>query len=524
MRIAKHISLFVLAGLLSAYVCAQTGTSSLQGTVTDPKGAVIPGATITLSNPQTGFARTSKTSGQGEYQFFDVPPSTYTVTAEAPGFATLKQDYVTLLVSTKVRLDLPMQVAGATTTVEVTGAAPLVNTTDASLGAAFSEQQVKQLPLEGRNIPDLLTLEAGVVYTGNRPDINKDTDTRSGAVNGSRSDQSNITLDGVDVNDQVNGYAFTSVLPVTADSLQEFRTTTTNYGADQGRSSGAQVSLVTKSGTNTFHGSLYEYHRNTFTSANDFFVKQAELNTGQPNEPPKLIRNIFGGSLGGPIKKDRLFLFLNYEGARQREENSVLRIVPSDSLRDGVIMYQCGDPTQCPGGMVKGQTGTHPVPAGYMGLSPTQLASIDPLHIGPNSVVLNYFNTFPHTNDVSAGDGVNFVGYRFRGPVPTNNNWYIARLDYKLNRSGTHTLFWRGAMRNDVHSDVPYLPGTAPLNTMANFSKGFSVGYTATLSSTLVNNFRWGYTRQSVGNIGNNDSQPFVFFRLLNNNEGANNQ
>src|SRR5207245_5497613 len=127
-------------------------------------------------------------------------------------------------------------------------------------------------------------------------------------------------------------------------SVQEFRVTTTNYNADQGRSSGAQVSLVTKSGTNNFHGSLYEYHRNTYTSANDYFVKVAELSSGQPNVPPKLIRNIFGGALGGPILKDRLFFFINYEGARQREENSVLRIVPSDALRQGVIQYVC-DPT-----------------------------------------------------------------------------------------------------------------------------------------------------------------------------------
>src|SRR5436309_15400818 len=236
-----------------------------------------------------------------------------------------------------------MQVAGGQTTVEVTGAAPLVNTTDASLGAAFGEQQVKQLPLEGRNIPDLLTLQAGVVYTGNRSDVNRDVDTRSGAVNGARSDQSNITLDGVDVNDQVNGNAFTSVLPVSVDSVQEFRVTTSSYNADQGRSSGAQVSLVTKSGTNNFHGSLYEYHRNTLTSANDYSVKSSELQSGEPNVAPKLIRNIFGASVGGPIWKDRLFFFANYEGYRQAEEASEQRIVPSDTLRQGIVIYQCAD-------------------------------------------------------------------------------------------------------------------------------------------------------------------------------------
>src|SRR5204862_932474 len=156
-----------------------------------------------------------------------------------------------------VRLEL----GSATQIVEVSAQTETLNTTDASLGAAFSERQVKELPLEAGNVPELLSLQAGVAYTGNRPDINKDTDTRSGAVNGARSDQSNITLDGVDVNVDTKGYAFTSGLPITHDSVQEFRLTTTNYNADDGRSSGAQVALVTKSGTNDFHGSLFESHR-----------------------------------------------------------------------------------------------------------------------------------------------------------------------------------------------------------------------------------------------------------------------
>src|SRR5439155_10763088 len=142
---------------------------------------------------------------------------------------------------------------------------------------------------------------------------------------------------------------------------------------------------------------------------------------------------------------------------------------------------------------VQGLTSSHGVPAGYFGLGPAELASLDPLQIGPNQVMLGYFNGFPHTNDVSAGDGVNFVGFRFRGPTPTSNNWYIARADFKINRDGTHSLFWRGAVRNDLHSSVPYLPGTIPLHTFADFSKGFTVGYTAALRPTIVNSFRWGF-------------------------------
>jgi hypothetical protein len=519
----------LLAGfvvLMFAVTCAwaQTGTTSLRGTVTDKTGASVGEAKVWLDNLSKAFHRETQTSTTGEYDFVALPPGTYALTIEKAGFRRYEQKNLQLLVNLPATVNATLEVGATSQTVEVSASAVALNTTDASIGNAFGENQIKQLPLEGRNVPDLLTLQAGVAYTGNRSDVNRDVDTRSGAVNGARSDQSNITLDGVDVNDQIKGSAFTSVLPVTLDSVQEFRVTTTNANADQGRSSGAQVSLVTKSGTNNLHGSLYEYHRNTATSANDYFVKTAELQSGQANVPPKLIRNIFGGSLGGPIRKDRLFFFVNYEGSRQREEASVIRIVPSDILRKGMIQYRCAtsDPN-CSTGNSKVNVVNDPDLGLVATLTSDQIKAMDPLNLGVNPAMLTYFNTFPEPNDFGQGDKLNFLGYRFRGPIPTNNNWYIARADYKLTSSGSHTLFWRGALRNDIHATAPYLPGTAPEHTFADYSKGFSAGYTALLKPTLVNNFHWGFTRQSFGNIGNNDGKPFIFFRGLNDDEGANN-
>jgi len=521
---SRMILLFVSLLASSIFAFAQSGTTSLRGTVTDSSSAAVSGATVTLARPESGFTRAATTNGTGNYEFLQLQPGTYELRVEMSGFRKAERKQVQLLVDTPANVDIRLDVGATTETVEVTGEAPVINTTDASVGNAFSEAQVKSLPMEGRNVPDLLSLQAGVAYTGNRSDIDKTVDTRSGAVNGARSDQSNITLDGVDVNDNAAGDAFTSVLPITADSVQEFRVTTSNYNADAGRSSGAQVSLITKSGTNSFHGALYEYHRNTVTSANDYFVKQAELATGESNRPLKLIRNIFGGAVGGPIIKDRLFFFANYEGARQREENSALRVVPTDALRDGVMMYQCADPSACPDGTsVQGASGqSYAVPDGFFGLSPANLVTMDPVTQapkGPNAVMLQYFQGFPHPNDNSVGYGVNFQGYRFKGPVAKDNDWYIARLDYRLNASGTHNLYWRGGLRNDTRSDVPYLPGAPPLRNFVDYSKGFAVGYSATLSNTLLNTFRWGYTRQSQGIVGNNNTQPFILFRTLNNNE-----
>ena len=321
----------LLALLLLASSAWGQATTSVRGSVTDPGGNAVVGANVVLADPESKTERTATTGGQGEYQFLFVPPGTYTLTVKAAGFRNYEQKGLTLLVNTPATASVQLKVGAATELVTVTSEIPAINLVDASLGNSFDERQVRQIPLEGRNVPDLLSLQAGVAYTGNRIG-DQDQDTRNGAVNGARSDQSNITLDGVDVNDQSNGYAFTSVLPVRQDSAQEFRVTTTNYGADQGQGSGAQVALVTKSGTNSLHGSVYEYLRNTITSANDYLVKQSELNIGLPNKPLQLNRNIFGVSVGGPLRKDKLFFFANYEGD-PRTRATARR--PRDRIRRG---------------------------------------------------------------------------------------------------------------------------------------------------------------------------------------------
>ncbi len=275
--IIKHL-LLSFAILLLSVTCAwaQTGTTSLRGTVSDKSGAVVSMAKVSLDNAQQSLHREATTGPMGEYEFPALQPGTYVLAVQMTGFRKYEQRNLQLLVNFPATVNVALEVGATSQTVEVSAQTETLNTTDASLGIAFDENQIKQLPLEAGNIPELLSLQAGVTYTGNRPDFNKDTDTRNGAVNGARSDQSNITLDGVDVNSDTKGYAFQSVLPVTQDSVQEFRVTTSNYNADEGRSSGAQVALVTKGGTNDFHGSLFELHRNTATSANDYFIKLAE--------------------------------------------------------------------------------------------------------------------------------------------------------------------------------------------------------------------------------------------------------
>ncbi len=243
-----------------------------------------------------------------------------------------------MLVNQPATINFSLGVQSNNVSLDVSAAAQTLNTTDASLGGSEDNATIQALPSETRNVPDLLSLQPGVFFLP-APSNPALQDSRSGAVNGGRSDQGNITLDGVDDNDQVDGYAFTGVLRETQDSIEEFRVSTGNANADAGRSSGAQVSLVTKSGTNKFHGAAYEYNRPTITVANDFFNKQAEVNSGLPNVPGKLIRNIFGADVGGPIHKDKLFFFANYEGSRLAENAQVTQTSPTASYQQGIIQY-----------------------------------------------------------------------------------------------------------------------------------------------------------------------------------------
>jgi Carboxypeptidase regulatory-like domain/TonB dependent receptor len=527
----SFIAAFILA-LGGTLALAQSGTTSLRGTVLDKSGAAIVGAKVTLSSESQGLHRDTTTNSAGGYEFTSLTPGTYSLTVEMSGFRKYDHGNLELLVNAPATENVTLQIGSNTETVEVSAQAAAINTTDASLGVAFNNQQVKELPMESRNVPDLLTLQAGVVYIGNNPQINTMVDTRSGAVNGARSDQSNVTLDGVAVNNR-NGDAFTSVLPVTLDSVEEFRVTTTNYNPDQGGSGGAQVSLVTKSGTNNFHGSAYEYNRNTATSANDYFNKQAQINTclanGEPlnqidcNQAPKLVRNIFGGSVGGPIKKDRLFFFANYEGTRRSEGQVVNTVVPSDTARDGIVEYPCATASQCPGGSVTGLSGqSYTLAPGNYALSPQAIQAIDPLGIGVNPNVISFLNSgyWPHSNSAASGDGLNTLGYVFSSPISLVQDWYIAKVDYNVTQDGKHRISVSGALANVSNPGAQFLPGQAPEDSLVNYNKGIIVGYTGVITNSIVNNFRYGFVRESVGQIGNSNQQ-WIILRGLNDQTGA---
>jgi hypothetical protein len=457
--------------------------SSLNGVVTDAHGAAVPASAIKITNEDTSATRATLTNDRGEYEVVQVPPGRYKLTAEKPGFRVHSTDVV-LQTNTPSTLDIRLEVGAVSETISVNAEASVVNTENASVGNPFTEQQIKEIPLQTRNIVALLGVQPGVASTGQ--------------VAGARPDQNNVLLDGVDVNDNAGANGFNAVIPIPLDSVQEFRTTVAGLGADQGAYAGGQVSIITKSGSNQFHGTAYEYNRNTDFAANSWFSNRAGVARAA------LVRNQYGFSVGGPIIKNRLFFFYNWEGRKDRSATAVNRTVPSDTLKQGEILVA----------LKSGQTIT---------LSPTDITNIDPLHIGESAYMKSYLSSFPSGNNPlsSADKGLNFNVLTFNAPQHLDNHAQVAKLDYNLDPDGKHTFSLRGTL-NGASADgngtagsttgLAEFPGQAAAQKTLDNSRGLAGRYTAVISPTLVNVFNYGYTRLGNASTGTAAVVPTFYF------------
>jgi hypothetical protein len=495
-RFVLPLSVFLLTLLFCGSAFGQQSTSSVKGTIKDPQGAVVAGATVTLTNPETNQTRNATSNESGQFAFEGIQPGTYRIDIEAQGFKKAALNDVRALVAKSTDLEVNMEIGAVTETISVTVGAgeALVNTQDASLGNNFVAQQITQLPLNARNVANLLSLQPAV--------------TPGGSVAGGRSDQANLTLDGVDVNEQQTGDAFTPVLRVTPDTVEEFRVTTTNPNATQGRSSGAQVELVTKSGSNQWHGNLFEYHRNTIFTANDFFNNSTIDQTTKQSLPrPTLLRNNFGGSLGGPAIKDRFFFFYNYEQRRDARQATVNRLVPLASLGQGLLKFVARTPgaggIDVPVTLNLAQLNaltTNGLPGG------TPVVDVNPVTM---NILAQAAAKYP-ANNFRVGDGINTGGFQFNAPLPVKQTAHVARLDFNITKDGKHTGFFRGNYQQDVAGGTPNFPDTPPTNTWSH-PYGFVAGHTWTISNNKVNNFRYGLTREAFTNQGDSADNAITF-------------
>jgi len=433
----------------TGYAGGQTTQGEIVGTAHDVQGALVPGVAISVTNPGTGLTRTSTTADNGAFRFPALPAGVYELTAEKTGFAKLLVKDIKVSVDETRTVDLAMSIATQATSVTVEGAVLMVNTESQHLGDIINETQVTALPLNGRNFAQLALLNAGVAASGGGGGQQGGEGGISGySSNGQRSSSNNFMVDGIDNNNYQGGSV--SQLP-SVDSIQEFQVQTNSYSAEYGRNSGSVVNLVTKSGTNQFHGSAYEFLRNNAFDARNFFA----------NTQPELRLNQFGGTMGGPIQKDKTFFFGNYEGFRQVAGITRLTIVPTDAQKNGVFTDAGGNAVQLP-------------------LDPTA-AQLLKLYPEPNT----------------AETGGNFVS----SPNLTNStDQYLIKIDHRMAANDTLTVRYSYTSFTIFN---PFAPGqeTTAIPGYGSFDKGgtqlASIGYTKILGPSSLNEFRIGFSRNT---------------------------
>jgi len=481
MPLFGHVAaIFVMATMLfPAALRAQVAGGTLSGTITDPTGRAVPQAQIVITNVATGVERVVTTNADGFYTAVNLLPGEYQVKISATGFNTEVKTGITMNVGAQQTFDLPLHVGTVSHTVQVTTEAPAVQVTSSEISATVNATTVRELPLNGRSWTDLAALQPGVETIQTQPSFATGSDRGNRGfgqqltISGARPQQNNYRLDGVSLNDYANG-APGSVLGgnLGVDAIQEFSVLTSNYSAEYGKTSGGVVNATTRSGTNSFHGSGYEFLRNSALDAANFFENAG----GIPKAPFK--RNQFGGAIGGPIVKNHTFFFADYEGIRQSKGIANHNFVPSLAARSGLM---CSNP--------QGSDPSNPC-------TPTQLQP------GPNTDangvdlrVKQYLPLYPLPNGAIQGNGDSAL-FTFSGQQVINENFVTTRVDHKF--SDRDSLFGTYLYDKTPYSS-PDSFGNVALSTLSS-RQIVAVEETHSFTPTFVNAVRFGYNHERVDN------------------------
>jgi outer membrane receptor protein involved in Fe transport len=447
--------------LCSTPVAGQAVFGTISGVVTDPSGAVIPGAAVKVTNLNTGVSKTLITNGAGAYNAASLPPGTYEVQVDLKGFKTAVAKDITVEVSGNARVDLKLEIGQTTESVEVTSEAPLLQTQQSSIGQTVSQKQLDMLPVQGgtgRSIYNLVALSAGVTQQ-----VGQGYDLDNMRINGGRPRMDDYLLDGTSTQQPVWGGP--AVTP-SVEAIQEFRVETNAFSAEYGKVSGGIMTAVTRSGTNSFHGAVYEFLRNDKLNATPFFA----------DKKPPLRYNEFGARFGGPVFKNKLFFFADYQGVRSSTSTpSPYNAVPNAAFRAGNLSAllpgtQLHDPLGNP--YVNNQVPVSAIAQKLLALFPTGNGGAN-----PNMAGSDYFNT-----NTSSRETVNRIN---------------ARIDWNPNQADRiFSVFHIQRERNPL--TTAYGGAVAGSSYQTNDANGLTVGWTHTFSSTLVNDFRFGYTHRNV--------------------------
>lgn len=430
----------------AAVTSGQVSTGTILGTVKDSSGAVLPGAKVVVQNEDTGISRTLDADENGHYSAVSLSPGKYRVTVTRDGFQTEIRTGIVLAVAQEQVVDLSLTVGSVAQSVVVTGAAPLVESTTASLGSLVDDQTIRALPLNGRSWDQLALIQPGVILTN--PGATGGSPYAFGTgkrftVGGQRDVANSFLLDGTNVNDQANGTPGGAAgTNLGVDTILEFKIFTNSFKAEFGHASGSVITAVTRSGSNAFHGTAFEYIRNSWLDAKNYF------DVG--DSPPPFRRNQFGGVLGGPIRKDKTFFFVGYEGLRQGLATTLTAIVPNDNARQGIL------------------------PTGNVTVNPD---------------VVPYLNLYPHANGKIFTDGTGqFVSFPV---VPTNEDNFMARVDHQLNDK--NNIFGRYEFDTDSVDSQLSLP-IVSLDTRTR-RQYTTLQWNSILSPKAFNNFRFAFNR-----------------------------
>ncbi|MDQ6665792.1 MAG: carboxypeptidase-like regulatory domain-containing protein, partial [Acidobacteriota bacterium] len=437
----RRVSLTLLLCLFA--VLPQGTTSRLTGVVNDPSGSAVAGATVKLKNQATEQIFTTITSGAGTYAFEAVQPGVYTVNVESAGFNAFAATGNQVAIGQPTTVNVTLQVGQVSNKIEVSGAAEVVQTsTSGNFGNLLVEQQIRDLPIvgtRGRNPLQLVDLQPGVV----------DTQSITGGgvhVFGSRDRAWNFTLDGIDNNESSTGGSNFAPIRTNPDSLAEFRVITSNPTAEYGRSSGAQVALITRSGSNDFHGTGFEFYRTPRLNANEW------QNNFNGLAKPQFVQHVFGGDLGGPIVKNRTFFFVNVQALTALNTNVTTRTVYTAQARQGILRYVNGGRNGAAGSSAPSVDANGNVLPG-LNVQSYNVAANDPARLGLDNTILSTVNAAPLPTRFDLGDGLNTAGYVFSAGQQERQHDIVFKIDQIINEH--NTFYARGAFgEQDTNCDA----------------------------------------------------------------------
>jgi len=513
--ICQTLCLFLLLALSTVSAAGQSSTSRISGTVTDTSGAVVPGATVTAKSETTGATQTQVTTDAGLYAFPSLPVGAYTITVERSGFKTVQTTGNALEVDTPLTVDVLLEVGQVSEIVTVQGGAEQLQTSSATIGNVVEQKAIEQLPLNGRNPLSLILNEPGVAPRSAGAGSN------TISVNGSRDRAFNITIDGIDANESSVPTATNNVYRINPDSIKEYKVTTNNATPEEGRNSGASISIATRSGGNEFHGTVFYFFRNEALNSKEFFANAQGADK-------RLVRlNQFGFEGSGPIVKNKTFFFGSYQGNRIYTTQPIdtsfgVPIVYSPTALSGIFRYFVVDPTtpftidgqRITGNsplLVNQSTGALrpevPLCAGTRTTNCVASYNIfgnDPRGLGADRISAALFRSYPAPNTYapvrSLIDGLNTGGYLWNPPTEFRGPAISGRVDHTFNENNSAFARYLYSKYNTLEGDPlngrpQVFPGFAPLGEVFRTSHNLAISYRRVFNSRVVNEFTMGFSR-----------------------------